>query len=189
VTIPLYTIGHSTHRIGDFTELLTSAAIRKVVDVRSSPTSRKFPHFNREPLSDALENVQIGYVYCAALGGHRRKSKAIPPETNAFWQNQSFHNYADYAMEPDFQSSLQRLIEISQISPMAIMCAESVWWRCHRRIIADYLIWHRIPVKHIMSAHNITDAEMNPAAAPDGNVLRYKWIRPLQGTAACQPFS
>lgn len=122
MTKPVYTVGHSTRTVDEFAGLLIAAEARTLVDVRSSPTSRRFPHFNREYLSDALDSVQIEYVYCAPLGGHRGKSKIIPAEINAFWQNQGFHNYADYAMSEAFLDGLEHLIEISQSELTAIMC-------------------------------------------------------------------
>jgi uncharacterized protein (DUF488 family) len=173
VTKPVYTLGHSTRTIDEFGEILIAAEIRTLVDVRSSPTSRRFPHFNRERLSDALESLQIEYVYCAALGGHRRKSKIIPAEFNASWQNQSFHNYADYAMSDDFLTALEGLIETSQRELTAIMCAEAVWWRCHRRIIADYLLSRQISVRRILGHGKIVEAQMTPSAVRQGRVIGY----------------
>jgi uncharacterized protein (DUF488 family) len=166
-------VGHSTRTIDEFTELLMAPEIRTLVDVRSSPTSRRFPHFNREYLAHALEGAQIGYVYCAALGGHRGKSKTISPEINAFWQNQGFHNYADYAMSGAFIAGLENLIETSQRESTAIMCAEAVWWRCHRRIIADYLISRQIPVCHILGPGKIVEAQITPSAERRGAVIGY----------------
>ena len=173
MTKPVYTLGHSTRTIDEFGGLLVAAEIRTLVDVRSSPTSRRFPHFNRKRLSDALESRQIEYVYCAALGGHRRKSKIIPGEINASWQNQSFHNYADYAMSDDFLAALESLIETSQRELTAIMCAEAVWWRCHRRIIADYLISRQISVRHILGPGRIVEAQMTPSAIRQGRTIGY----------------
>jgi uncharacterized protein (DUF488 family) len=169
----VYTVGHSTRTIDEFAELLVAAEIRTVVDVRSSPTSRRFPHFNREHLSDALGSVQIEYVYCAALGGHRGKSKIIPAEINAFWQNQSFHNYADYAMSESFRAGLERLVETSRLGLTAIMCAEAVWWRCHRRTIADYPISRRISVRHLLGPGKIVEAQMTPSAEQRGVIIGY----------------
>ncbi|WP_425906750.1 DUF488 family protein [Nitrobacter sp. TKz-YC02] len=173
VTNPVYTVGHSTRTIDEFAELLIAAEICTLVDVRSLPSSRRFPHFNREPLSDALESLQIGYVYCAALGGHRGKSKMIAQEINAFWENQSFHNYADYAMSEAFLAGLERIIATSQHELTAIMCAEAVWWRCHRRIIADYLISRQIPVRHILGPGKIVEAQMTLSAERRGAVISY----------------
>ncbi len=165
------TIGHSTCEAEEFVALVKSADIRSVVDVRAAPTSRRFPHFNGSALSGILKTSGIGYIHLANLGGHRSKS-AVPPETNAFWTNQSFHNYADYAMSDQFRLGLEDLIRISQAELTAIMCAEAVWWRCHRRIIADYLLMRGIGVKHILG-HKIVDARMTPAAQRLGNVLCY----------------
>ena len=111
-----------------------------VVDVRTVPRSRTNPQYNAESVSDALAPYQVGYTRMAELGGLRGRAKDVEPETNELWRNRSFHNYADHALSPEFADGLGRLLEISAERRCAIMCAEAVWWRCHRRIIADYLI-------------------------------------------------
>ena len=120
-----------------------------------------------------LSENQITYHHLAALGGLRGRQQDVPADANAFWQNQSFHNYADYAMSGDFHSGLTRLRELGQVAPCAIMCAEAVWWRCHRRIIADYLIAAGETVFHILGRNHIEQAEMTPAAKlePDGTLI------------------
>jgi uncharacterized protein (DUF488 family) len=137
---PFYTIGHSTRSIAEFVELLERAEIRLVADVRTVPRSRTNPQYNRDILPAALGSYNIGYEHIAALGGLRGRRKDTPLAVNAFWLNQSFHNYADYAMTPEFHSGLARLRELGRTTHCAIMCAEALWWRCHRRIISDYLI-------------------------------------------------
>lgn len=112
-------------------------------------------------------------MHIAELGGHRRKSKIIDPDVNAFWDNQSFHNYADYAMTLDFRSGLDKLIKASQRSVTAMMCSEAVWWRCHRRIVTDYIIARGIEVRHILSSTNVSSAEMTISARPVGDALHY----------------
>jgi len=166
MTHPFFTIGHSTRAIADFVALLHESDVRLVVDVRTVPRSRTNPQYNRDTLPDALSGYQIGYEHIAALGGLRGRRADVPPQVNAFWTNDSFHNYADYAMGADFRSGLARLREIGHARRCAVMCAEAVWWRCHRRIIADYLIAAGESVLHILSAGNIKAAAMTPAARP-----------------------
>lgn len=163
---PFFTIGHSTRTIPEFVALLQAADVHLVVDVRTVPRSRTNPQYNRDVLPDTLSGYQIGYEHIAALGGLRGHRSDVPPQVNAFWTNQSFHNYADYAMSADFRAGLARLRDIGHARRCAIMCAEAVWWRCHRRIIADYLIAAGEGVLHILSADNIKPATMTEAAQP-----------------------
>jgi uncharacterized protein (DUF488 family) len=125
VAHPFYTIGHSTRSIDELVELLQSAEIRLVADVRTVPRSRTNPQYNRDILPAALGPFKIGYEQIAALGGLRGRRKDTPPAVNAFWHNQSFHNYADHAMSPEFRSGLARLRELGRSMPCAIMCAGS----------------------------------------------------------------
>ena len=146
-----------------------------MVDVRTVPRSRKNPQYNADMLPDALAARGIGYRHLAALGGLRPRAKQVAPEVNAFWQNQSFHNYADYAMGPAFASALRDLLSLNrQSGPCAVMCAEGLWWRCHRRIIADYLVAAGERVSHILPDGKVVPAEMTEAArrGPQG-VLTY----------------
>ncbi len=161
---PFYTIGHATRPIGEFVDLLQSAKVTVVADVRTVPRSRTNPQYNRDVLPQTLEQFQIGYEHIAALGGLRGKQRDVPPSVNAFWQNESFHNYADYAMGESFRGGLARLRDIGGKQPCAIMCAETVWWRCHRRIIADYLIAADERVFHILGLRHIEPAHMTDAA-------------------------
>src|SRR5437868_8766032 len=137
---PFFTIGHSTRSIEEFVDLLASAKVRLLIDVRSIPRSRTNPQYNGDVLPMTLAGFEIEYEHIAALGGLRGRKRDAPPGVNAFWRNQSFHNYADYAMTETFRSGLARLRDLGRSKACAIMCAEATWWRCHRRIIADYLI-------------------------------------------------
>ena len=168
-----YTIGHSTHTVENFIALLRRAGVRSVVDVRTLPRSRSNPQFNTEVLPSALADAGIGYEHIAALGGLRSRRREVPSEVNAFWQNASFHNYADYAMSPDFAEGLARLRELGRVAPCAVMCAEALWWRCHRRIIADYLIAGGDAVQHIMADGKVVTATLTPAARPAERALTY----------------
>jgi uncharacterized protein (DUF488 family) len=164
---PFFTIGHSTRPVTSFIELLKEAEVGLVVDVRTVPRSRTNPQYNADVLPRSLSGSQIGYEHIAALGGLRGRAPEVPPQANAFWENQSFHNYADYAMGKDFRAGLTRLRELGRVQRCAIMCAEAVWWRCHRRIIADYLISAGEEVFHILASHHIEKAKMTDAAIVD----------------------
>ena len=163
---PFFTIGHSTRPVREFVELLEGAQIGCVVDVRSVPRSRTNPQYNCDILPETLAQFQIGYEHIAALGGLRARSQDVPPDVNAFWQNQSFHNYADYTLTQPFHGGLTRLRALGHERRCAIMCAEAVWWRCHRRIIADYLIAAGETVFHILGKDRIEPARMTDAAKP-----------------------
>lgn len=170
VTHAFFTIGHSTRSFDEFVGLLSEAEVTLVVDVRTVPRSRMNPQYNTEPFSKALSELQIGYEHIAALGGLRKRSPGVPEVLNAFWQNESFHNYADYATTEGFRSGLERLRELGHERPCAIMCAEAVWWRCHRRIIADHLIAAGETVFHILGRGHIEPARMTKEAvlSPEG---------------------
>jgi uncharacterized protein (DUF488 family) len=161
---PFFTIGHSTRPIVSFVDLLRGEEIRLVVDVRTVPRSRTNSQYNRDVLPASLSASRIAYEHIAALGGLRGRQRDVPPAVNAFWENQSFHNYADYAMSEDFHSGLIRLRELGHAKQCAIMCAEAVWWRCHRRIIADYLIAAGEMVLHILGQNHIEQAQLTGAA-------------------------
>jgi len=168
-----YTIGHSTHELAHFVELLRAAGARYVADVRTLPRSRTNPQFNADVLPGALKAASIGYEHIAALGGLRSRQRHVAEDTNAFWQNASFHNYADYAMGAAFAAGLARLRELALQVPTAVMCAEALWWRCHRRIIADYLLSAGEPVAHIMADGSVVEARLTPAARRAGAALVY----------------
>jgi uncharacterized protein (DUF488 family) len=169
-----FTIGHATRPIAEFIELLTEAEVRLVVDVRTVPRSRTNPQFDRETLAVSLAAFDTGYRHIAALGGLRPRQREISASINAYWQNQSFHNYADYAMSREFRSGLDELRELGHGKRCAVMCAETLWWRCHRRIIADYLLAAGDSVFHILRAGHVEPAHMTAAAKRrPGDVLIY----------------
>jgi uncharacterized protein (DUF488 family) len=173
---PFYTIGHSTRSITEFVDLLGSVEVTLVADVRTVPRSRTNPQYNRDSLPDALGHFKVGYEHIASLGGLRGATRNVSPSVNAFWQNKSFHNYADYAMTQPFHEGLTRLVELGRAHPCAIMCAEAVWWRCHRRIIADYLLAAGETVFHIMGPGKITMARLTAAARRSPEGLAYPAI-------------
>ncbi|MDB5544068.1 MAG: repair protein [Hyphomicrobiales bacterium] len=170
---PIYTVGHSTRSIAEFVDLLKQGQVELVVDIRSTPRSRTNPQFNLDALPNALSAWQIGHTRIAELGGRRTRSKVIPPEVNDFWINQSFHNYADYALSDEFRAGFSRLIELANERRCAIMCSEAVWWRCHRRFVADYLIHDGWDVFHLMGVARVDVATLNPAARAEGASLVY----------------
>jgi uncharacterized protein (DUF488 family) len=171
---PFFTIGHSTRSIDEFTDLLRSAEVQLVADVRTIPRSRTNPQYNRDTLPETLAARQIGYEHIAELGGRRGKQRGVAAAANAFWTNQSFRNYADYAVGEAFHAGLARLRSLGHQRRCAIMCAEAVWWRCHRRIIADYLISAGESVFHILSPDHVVPATETPAARRgSGGTLTY----------------
>ena len=175
--LPIYTIGHSTRSIAEFVELLTAGRVELVVDIRSTPRSRTNPQFNHDALPEALAAWQIGHVRIAELGGRRTKSKVVPPTVNGFWTNQSFHNYADYALSDEFRVGMSCLTELSRERRCALMCSEAVWWRCHRRFVADYLLYEGRDVFHLMGAARVDTAVINAAARVDGSSLVYPALK------------
>ncbi len=161
---PIFTIGHSTRSIPAFVDLLRTGPADLVVDIRTVPKSRHNPQYNEDVLGEELAPFQVAYSRIAALGGLRGKSHDVPPQTNAFWQNRSFHNYADYALSDEFAAALAELSSLADERCAAIMCAEAVWWRCHRRIVADYLIARGRQVFHLMGNGRIDPARLTPGA-------------------------
>jgi uncharacterized protein (DUF488 family) len=178
---PFFTIGHSTRSIDEFVTLLTSADVKLVVDVRTVPRSRTNPQFNRDALPASLAAHGIAYEHFAALGGLRGKQPGVSPDVNAFWENASFHNYADYALGEEFCSSLENLRALGHATRLTVMCAESLWWRCHRRIIADYLIAAGEHAFHILGLGHIEQARLTPEAriAPNGSLTYPKDTPPM----------
>lgn len=171
MALPFYTIGHSTRTIEAFVELLRVAGVAVVADIRSVPRSRTNPQYNRDTLPETLAAFQIGYEHIAELGGLRGKTKTVGADTNAFWERASFRNYADYALTPPFRTGLDQLIALGRERRCAMMCAEAVWWRCHRRIVTDHLIARGESVFHLMDTDKIESATLTKGArAQDGSV-------------------
>ena len=170
---PFYTVGHSNRTIGAFIGLLKEAGVEQVADIRTIPKSRANPQFNTDALAPAHEAEGVGYDLIADLGGLRGKARTVPAALNGFWTNTSFHNYADYALSERFHTGLARLIAEGRARPTAMMCAEAVWWRCHRRIVSDYLIARGETVLHIMATGRIEPARLTEGAIvrPDGTVV------------------
>ncbi len=162
---PVFTIGHSTHSFEEFAALLEHEGVEQVVDVRKLTGSRRFPQFNADALVPAVQERGIGYQHIAALGGRRGRSLAKgEPSPNGYWTNDSFRRYADYALTDEFAVGMDELRSASAQTRCALMRAESVWWRYHRRIITDYLLLQGREVRHIIGKTAAALATMTPGA-------------------------
>ena len=181
----IFTIGHSTRTLAEFVALLRECDITLLVDVRSIPRSRMTPQFNLDTLPEALAAEGIGYQHLRALGGRRHHRKDAPPSLNMYWRVAAFRNYADYAQTGEFHAGLDALHALARDDRCAIMCAEAVWWRCHRRIITDYLVAGGVRVEHIMGPGQVDPATLTPGACvmADGT-LRYRAPEDADATAS-----
>ena len=173
-TLPFFTIGHSTHSLEEFAALLRESGVQRVVDIRKMPGSRKFPQFNEDALARGLPPLGVHYEHVAALGGLRGKTPEVPASANAWWENESFHRYADYACTPAFAEGLAHLIEIGHRERCALMCSEVLWWRCHRRIVTDHLLARGEAVWHIMGPGKVEAAHLSEGAlVGEGGAVTY----------------
>jgi len=172
------TIGHSNRSLGEFIDMLREAAVAIVVDVRAFPRSRANPDFNIDRLPASLAQFQIGYSHVPALGGRKPRQPDVAETINGFWQVRSFHNYADYALGPSFAQAFENLVELGSHQRVALMCSEAVWWRCHRRIITDYLLLSGHAVDHLMARGHIEHAKPTAGAR---KALHGKVIYPATG--------
>lgn len=145
----LWTIGHSTRSAEEFREILAAHKIEALVDVRSFPGSRRYPQFNKQQLASALPDSGVSYFHLPELGGRRQTRK---DSTNTAWKNQAFRGYADHMETKEFQQGIAHLMEIGREKRAAIMCAEALWWRCHRSLISDFLKARGVQVIHILDA-------------------------------------
>ena len=167
---PVYTIGHSNHSLDDFLSILQVYQVRHVVDVRKIPRSGHNPQFGQDNLSEALAAESIGYTHLPGLGGLRRSQ---PDSPNGGWRNESFRAYADYMQTPEFAVSLEGLIQMAVGVRAAMMCAEAVPWRCHRRLIADALLIRGFQVIDSLSASQSTPHTLTPFARVEGLRIWY----------------
>ncbi len=158
----LYTIGHSTRPLDEFIAVLQAHSIQTLVDIRSFPMSRRFPHFNRETLEEALADAGIQYVWLKELGGRRKKLRDDSP--NVALRNESFRNYADYMLTQDFERGIAELINLAEHSHTAYMCAERVYFRCHRMLVSDWLVAHGHEVFHIDGTGPVKNHALMPEA-------------------------
>jgi uncharacterized protein (DUF488 family) len=155
----LYTIGHSTRSLEDLLSVLKHHSIETLVDIRAFPASKRLPHFNRESLEAALPAAGIRYVWMKALGGYRKKTRDDSPNTGL--RNASFRNYADYMLTTEYEQAMAELVAIGEGSRSAYMCAERMWFQCHRMLVSDWLVAHGHTVLHIdgegvPKAHKLT---------------------------------
>jgi uncharacterized protein (DUF488 family) len=173
----IWTIGHSTRTIDEFISLLNDNEIKLLVDVRAWPGSKRYPHFNKEALAESLSAHGIGYQHFPELGGKR---KAKPDSLNTAWRNASFRGYADYMETEEFHKGIDRLLNVAAgTGAIAITCAEAVWWRCHRSLIADYLKSRGMEVMHILGADKVEPHPYTSATRIVGAELTYRPESPL----------
>lgn len=165
----IFTIGHSTHPLDKFIEMLQANGIQDLADVRNFPGSKKFPQFNKEALNESLRLAGIEYHHFKALGGRR---KPLKDSKNTAWRNDAFRGYADYMETEEFQTAIVALEALASIKKTAYMCSEAVWWRCHRSLISDYLKVRGWKVLHILSANKVEEHPFtSPARIVDGKLL------------------
>ena len=169
----IWTIGHSTRSDQEFGEILSAHKIETLVDVRTYPGSRRYPQFNKPALSDFLVNIGIKYVHEPRLGGRRTPRKE---SHNTAWRNAQFRGYADHMETEEFKSGVQELLEVADESRTAVMCAEAVWWRCHRSLIADYLKAAGHTVLHIMDEKKAEEHPFTSAARIVDGELSYRGL-------------
>ena len=166
------TIGHSTRSIDDFISLLEENGIKLLADVRSLPGSKRYPQFNKKALAESLNAHGIRYEHFPELGG-RRKPK--PDSRNTAWRNASFRAYADHMETEEFQKGIERLLVLAhEVGPAAVICAEAVWWRCHRSLISDYLKARGIEAVHILDANKTQPHPFTSAARIVNGELNYE---------------
>ena len=166
----IFTIGHSTHSFDELVALLRRHAIECVADVRAYPGSRRLPHFNRESLRAELPEHGIAYAHLPALGGRRRPQ---PGSANTGWENASFRAYADHLASSEFAGGLAALREIGEARPTAIMCAEALWWRCHRRLVSDALVVRGHRVLHVAADGTLGEHRLTGFAHVEGERVSY----------------
>lgn len=166
----LFTIGHSTRTLEELIGVLQAHSIQTLADIRSFPMSRRLPYFNRESLEQALPAAGIRYVWMKELGGRRKKS--LPQSPNVALRNDSFRNYADYMLTPEFERAMAELVHMGESSRLAYMCAERVYFRCHRMLVSDWLVAHGHEVLHIDDAGPVKPHRlMQEARMADGKLI------------------
>lgn len=171
--LKLWTVGHSKRPSAELIEALKSFEIKVLGDVRSFPGSRRYPHFNREQLNVSLAAAGIKYQHFPALGGRRQVRL---DSYNMAWRNKMFRGYADYMETDEFRGGIARLLEVARTHQTAIMCAEAVWWRCHRSLISDYLKAKGVEVIHIMAVEKSEPHPFTSAARIVNGQLSYRGV-------------
>ena len=167
---PVFTLGHSTRPIGDFLDLLREHGVQVLVDVRRYPGSRRHPQYSREALAASLQEAGIHYMHEPDLGGRRAVRPGSP---HTAWRVDAFRGYADHMETPEFGAALERLMDRAARETVAILCAEAVPWRCHRRLISDALVARGVEVRHILGRGRADPHEIDPIARilPGGRLL------------------
>jgi uncharacterized protein (DUF488 family) len=168
--VPLFTVGHSTRALDELVELLRQHQVTLLADVRTSPASRRLPHFSRAALAALLPPRGLAYVHLPELGGFRRPRPGSP---NDGWSNQSFRGYADYMATDQWRAGLERLVELAAEQNVAAMCAEALPWRCHRSLIADCLVARGLPVLHLLGPGQTQVHRLTPFACVKGDGITY----------------
>lgn len=171
--LDVWTIGHSTRPVDDFIGLLRSISIGALVDVRTYPGSRRYPQFNKRQLAASLTTAGIDYRHAPELGGRRRPK---PDSLNMVWRNEMFRGYADHMESEEFREGIERLLALATERRTAIMCAEAVWWRCHRSLIADYLKAKGVRVLHISGEGKSEEHPFTSAARIVNGELSYRGV-------------
>ena len=171
--IVVFTIGHSTRPIEEFIGLLESNGVRRLIDIRTIPKSRRNPQFSADNLAASLHAARIGYLHMKALGGLRHPRK---DSVNTGWRNASFRGYADYMQTNEFEAALDRAIALAQQEPTALMCAEAVPWRCHRSLVSDALVVRGIEVREIVNESAPREHKLTPFALVEGTRITYPKI-------------
>jgi uncharacterized protein (DUF488 family) len=176
--VVVYTVGHSTRTIDELIAILADAAVRRIVDVRAFPMSRRHPQFNKDPLSASLSAAGMDYRHMPALGGRRTAPKGHRSR-NGLWRVDAFRHYADYAETGEFAEAIDTLDALARERPTAYMCAEALWWQCHRRLITDYMIARGWTVIHLLGRGDEQEAVLTPGAVPhDDGTIEYPAPQP-----------
>jgi uncharacterized protein (DUF488 family) len=165
------TVGHSNHPLDRFLTLLAQHGVEAVADIRRFPGSRKHPHFNRDNLAAALPESGVEYRWLEALGGRRHKRRDDSP--NRGLENAGFRNYADYMLTGEFREGVEKLLEVARQKRTAIMCAEGLFWQCHRRLVSDFLAANGLTVQHIMPGGELRPHKLTAGAVVEGGRVTY----------------
>ena len=169
----IWTVGHSTRSAEEFVQILLENQVEVLVDVRTFPASRRYPHFNKAELAETLNKNQIAYRHEPRLGGRR---KPRPDSHNSAWRNEQFRGYADHMETEEFKTGVRELLELASSKRVAVMCAEAVWWRCHRSLLADYLKAEGHEVIHIIDAKKTEEHPYTSAARIVDGELSYRGL-------------
>jgi uncharacterized protein (DUF488 family) len=173
----LFSIGHSNQLLDRFLSLLAQNRIKTLVDIRRFPGSRKYPHWNQDNLAASLQEAGIKYHWIEGLGGRRRSKKADSVSLNLGLRNESFRSYADYMLTEEFHQATEKLLEIASRKRTTMMCAEAVYWRCHRRLVSDFLLANNITVQHLFP-----NGEVRPHKLTEGGKVKQGNVTyPLSG--------